>query len=479
MSIRKNTIINLVGYVIPMVVMLVTVPLYLKFLGDVRYGVLSLVWLALGYFSFLEMGLGKATANQIAKAHDVSEAERAEIFWTAITVNACMGLVASGILLLGGDYLINNFLKMPDDFRKECLDALPWMVATLPLALVSSVLNGALEGRNQFFVLNTLQIITNVAFQIVPLLFAWFSEPSLAVVIPVAVLTRAFMNFWFFRACQKSVPLKGRPTPTRSRVKLLFTYGGWVAITAAVVPLLDTVERFIIGAVSGAAAVTHYAVPMQLVGKIKIIPGALSRAMFPTFSSNDAAHGVALSISALRFLSYAMTLIVLLVLLALRPFLELWVGSNIARVTAPIGEILLIGIWFNSVAHLPYFLLQAQGKPDLVAKVHMVELPLYLVAAWIAVQSFGLSGVAVVWVVRCMVEAIVLLLFGRLLFISTSFLLPQALAVAVAVYLLYWLQDIAFGVRVFLIMALIFCGGWVLHKSERLGRAALTSRPFV
>jgi hypothetical protein len=61
MSIRKNTIINLTGAVIPILVMLVTVPLYLKILGDIRYGVLALVWLLLGYFSFLEMGLGETT----------------------------------------------------------------------------------------------------------------------------------------------------------------------------------------------------------------------------------------------------------------------------------------------------------------------------------------------------------------------------------------------------------------------------------
>lgn len=66
MSIRKNTLINLAGSIIPMIVMLVTVSLYLKVLGDVRYGVLALVCLLLGYFPFLEMGLGKT--NCLLKA---------------------------------------------------------------------------------------------------------------------------------------------------------------------------------------------------------------------------------------------------------------------------------------------------------------------------------------------------------------------------------------------------------------------------
>ncbi|NCC05780.1 MAG: hypothetical protein EOM37_17465 [Proteobacteria bacterium] len=130
MSVRRNTLINLVGSIVPMAVMLATVPLFLGVLGEARYGVLALVWLVLGYFSVLEMGLGKATANQIAKAHDAPAEERAEIFWTALLINAAMGVIGALILWLAGEYLLTSVLKMPDGFRQEATKALPWMIST-------------------------------------------------------------------------------------------------------------------------------------------------------------------------------------------------------------------------------------------------------------------------------------------------------------------------------------------------------------
>lgn len=415
MSIKRNTIINIAGAVIPMAVMLVTVPLYLKRLGDERYGVLSLVWLILGYFSFLEMGLGKATANQIAKANEGFANDRAEIFWTALLLNIGIGTIAATALWIVGGYLLQHMLSMQEDFRAELVAALPWMSASLPLALVSSVLNGALEGRNRFFELNVLQIITNTVFQVAPLAIAYQFGPSLALVIPAAVASRAVMALMFMDACRRYVPLHARPSPSYVRACSLFSYGGWVAITSIVGPLLETIERFVIGAMAGAAAVTHYTVPTQLVGKIKILPGALARALFPSFSSASSAQAEEMALSSVKTLSLIMTAVVLIAIVALEPFLRLWLGEGIASTSTSIGKVLLIGVWSNSIAHVPYFLLQAQGRPDLVAKVHMVELPFYVLFIGLGIYWGGLIGAAAVWSTRCMVEAILLLMLSNLL----------------------------------------------------------------
>ncbi|MDP2107259.1 MAG: oligosaccharide flippase family protein, partial [Desulfobulbaceae bacterium] len=283
MSIRKYTIINLAGSIIPMFVTLVTVPLYLKTLGDVRYGVLSLVWLILGYFGFMEMGLGKATANHLARLSEASDKERGVVFWSAFSVNAVLGTIAAIILWIIGSFLLTRVLKIPAEFQAESLAALPWMIATLPLALVSSVLNGALEGRNRFFTVNILQIASTIVFQVAPLVIAYIYSPSLSVVIPAAVLSRAFMNIPFLVACYSSVPLSRRPRFSREAVNSLLSYGGWVAVTGMIGPLLETIDRFLIGAILGAQAVTHYTLPYQLVTKARVIPSSLSRALFPKF----------------------------------------------------------------------------------------------------------------------------------------------------------------------------------------------------
>jgi O-antigen/teichoic acid export membrane protein len=67
-----------------------------------------------------------------------------------------------------------------------------------------------------------------------------------------------------------------------------------------------------------------------------------------------------------------------------------------------------VGVLLNSLARVPYSLLQALGRPDLTAKIHFVELPLHLVLAWFFVDAWGVTGAALAWSVRVGVDAALL-----------------------------------------------------------------------
>jgi O-antigen/teichoic acid export membrane protein len=76
---------------------------------------------------------------------------------------------------------------------------------------------------------------------------------------------------------------------------------------------------------------------------------------------------------------------------------------------------LAIGIFVNAVAQAPFAVVQGIGRPDITAKLHLAELPLYLAGMWWLAHRFGIAGVAVAWTARAALDA------GGLLFAAHRF----------------------------------------------------------
>ena len=140
--IARSTLINLAGLLIPTVVSLATVPLYLRWIGEVRYGVLLLAFTLLGYFGAFDLGLGRAVAQRIARQE--SSGERNRTFWTAFVLSAGMGVLGGIILYFLGHWLFAEVFQIPATLRGEAQQAIPWLAAIVPLIALISVLAGAL-----------------------------------------------------------------------------------------------------------------------------------------------------------------------------------------------------------------------------------------------------------------------------------------------------------------------------------------------
>jgi len=403
----------LFGSVVPILISLVAVPVYLQRIGSARYGVLAIVWVLLSYFGFFDLGITRAISNHVARLHGAPAHEKSSLLWTALLVTSALGLSGGLLLLLAGHYLLGYVFKIPTDLRPEVLASLPWMALAVPLATTSSVLSGSLEGQERFGVVNIVGVLTNFLLQVVPLSVAILSGPDLSRLIGSMVLVRCAVAVGLFFICRRVIPLKGLPTINRAWIGRLLRYGSWVSISSLISPILTTLDRLIVGAQIGVASLIYYTIPQNLITQMAVLPTSLSRTLFPRFSKLEGVAANEMSQAAFRVLCALITPITVAVLVGLKPFLQIWLGSPVAEVAAPVGEILLIGFWFNSLAFIPFALLQGQGRPDITAKFHMIELLPYLLCLWFGLKIFGIQGAAWAWTLRVTVDAVLLYAVSR------------------------------------------------------------------
>jgi len=94
--------------------------------------------------------------------------------------------------------------------------------------------------------------------------------------------------------------------------------------------------------------------------------------------------------------------------LAARPGLAWWINEEFSRNGYRVAQLMAVGIFINSFGHLSQALIQAYGRPDLTAKLHVAELVLYVPYSWALITAYGINGAAVGWVIRVTISTLVL-----------------------------------------------------------------------
>ncbi len=430
-GLKKNFVYTVIGMATPVIVALATIPIYLHHIGEERYGVLSIVWLLLGYFGFLDMGLSRASANALARLRDAPDEARSRVFSSSLYLNLGLGVVGGALIYFAGGYLFRTQFNLTDDLWAELARGMPWVAAMLPLALASGVGFGALESRERFLAVNLLQMTGSAAGQVVPALCAVFISPSLEWVIPAAFLIRLLTTVQVFWHLSRVDRLR-LTRYDRGHGQSLFKYGAWVSVTNIVGPILTSLDQFVIGSKLGPAAVSHYSVPMNLTTRVQIIAAALSRAAFPRLSRYSKEDALDLAERSIRALAYLFGAACVGALFLVEPFLALWISPSFGQVATPVAHILLLGAWINGLAFVALSLLQGQGRPDLAAKIHLLELLPFIGLLWFLIDRFGLPGAAAAWTLRVGVDALLMFQLSGLRWRRLWTLLPAGLLLVAA-----------------------------------------------
>lgn len=413
MGLKRNVALNVLGTVVPLLVAVVTVPLYLQSIGPTRYGILALVWLFAGYFSLLDFGISRATVNLIAKAGPADRLGQTRILWSALWINLAMGAIGMGLAYPLAHSLF-GLVKFDDpQIRQELVQAIPWLCLTVPVTLVSAVLQGGLEARERFDLANLLGVLGGLATQVLPVLVAYQIDVRLDYLIMAIVLARIAMLVLLVLVLRRAFPLGAPMRWDRGAVRSLIAFGSWASVSGIISPLLDALDRFVIGAKLSAADVALYAVPFSIADKLRIVPRALARAAYPRMSSLPPQEAAQLYRQLMGGSLRLMTPLVLMMIVACKHLLQLWIGADPHSISGAIAIVLLCGAWCNSIAMIPFVYLQARGRPNVTAKIHLLEFIPFVLFLFAMVAAFGVVGAAIAWAGRMLLDCILLCVSAR------------------------------------------------------------------
>jgi len=410
----RNVLLNLGGSAVPALAALISVPILIRSLGDVRFSVIVLAWTTLGYFSLFDLGIGRAVTHAVAeRLGSAREHEVGTAIWTSLALLVPVS-VLSGVLLYAVSASLATLLSVPAELRAEATTSFRILAIAIPFAALSGALRGALEGKQCFGAVNVLRIPHGLITFAGPLVTLPFTRSVIAAVVVLAI-GRGLLLLAHVVLVARAIP-DFRFTTTRwsaPMARALASFGGWTQVTYIVSPIMATLDRFFVGAALGIGVVAYYATPQELVTKMWLFTFAVLPVFFSalaTTATRDPARTAALFDKLLR-LTMGVIFIPSFIVVCLAPdILHVWLGASFVAESTLVMQVMAIAVFVNCVGQGGMTLINGLGRPDITGKFHLAELPFYALMMWYLMPRFGLLGAALAWSIRTLVDAILLLI---------------------------------------------------------------------
>jgi O-antigen/teichoic acid export membrane protein len=429
MSLKRNTIWNLLGMGLPLIGAAAFIPYCLRQLGDESFGVLTLVWALIGYFSLFDFGAGRALTYELAKLRasenfsSIPMVLRAGLLLTAMT-----GLIGAIIMLIAAPFLAHHWLNISPALQQDALHAFQIAALGVIPTSVTSGVRGALEGMERFAASNLNKVVLGFCMFCLPAFSIAVHGNQLwwiALYLVLARLSVVLFSIWQLRKHLISTdkfatgePSKFTPVvPISTYMRRLVSYGAWVTVSGIISPLMVYGDRFFVSAVVGADKLSAYAIPQEGLMRLLIVPIALCGALLPAFATTIDVGTLWKSYrNNLKRMIWIMAALCIVVCLGAYPFFSLWISPSFADKAFPIALILAVGTFFNAIALVPQTLLHAKGQTKITAQFHLFEAMIYIAALYLLSKEFGLIGAAIAWVLRVSIDLVLLHMATQRLF---------------------------------------------------------------
>lgn len=398
---------NALGRGLPLLLALLLTPILVAQLGIDRWGIFTLALALVGVFGMLDLGVGPALTRALSERIGGGDRDdEASLVASAITALGLCSMLGAALAWIGVAPLVERVLNVPPALQAEAIAAMRVLVAAAPLVVVNAALWGVLAAHQRFRSANLVTMPVAVFYYLGPVLVlsVWNSLVGAMLALIACRLANTLSYAWLVRPLVPGISL--RLVGLRAVLPLL-RIGGWMTLASALTQALNYVDRFLVGALLTMTAVAFYATPLDLVMRFWILPVAVAQALLPALASSFRtlpAETVALLRRGVLMVGAIVLPASVLLAVFAHPLLKLWLGSTFADGSAAVTRILAVGILFNCIAFAPGSLIEAIGRPDMLARFALAQAALFIPLSALLLLQIGIEGAAAAWALRAAID---------------------------------------------------------------------------
>lgn len=403
---KLGLLANFTGSAWSVLVQLVCVPLYIRFMGIEAFGLIGFYLMFQAMLQVLDLGLSPTMSREMARySVQPDKADEARDLVRTLEIGYWLiGIVVGAGLVVASPWVATHWIKagaMPVGSVKQAV-MLMGVLAVFQWPV--SFYQGGLMGLGRQVLYNGLIISFSILSNLGAVLILWRVSPTIRAFFLWFVATNALKAVSCVIFLWKSLPSASRHSRFDfDRIRSIGPFAaGMSGITVCALILMQS-DKLILSKLLNLKAFGYYCVAGTLGSGMLIIITPMFNAIFPRFTALAEAGDE----DALKQLYHRCTQLMALLLLPLAAvlalfstdILQLWTrNAEVARNAGPIATLLVIGFAMNGLMNLPYALQLAYGWVSIALRLAISMVIISVPAILLMTTSYGAVGAASVWV---------------------------------------------------------------------------------
>lgn len=383
MKIGRNVTWNLLGFLLPALVLFLSYPPFLRALGAERFGVLVLAMSLAAALSFLDLGLSAASLRFVVNDihHDRFD-DAARVMVTTLSFFGALGIFISAAMFVLSPWLV-GMLKVVPMQAAGALIVFRLTALQISFSLLLGTMAGLFKALDRFdlstLTVTALAIVMN-AFPATLVSVFRIELPAAigATVIAMAALVVVIWRVLRAVAVRRSVQLRDA-RPDMQTFRRIFSFGATLTVHLVIGMLFTQGQRVLIGFMFGPSALSGYQLALTLVSKIHAGISAAAEIALPIASRSESGLLRRNYVKANVALGFFALVPLAILALAGQFVISKWLGPSAPSETARLLPPLCLAYFFVALSALPYYILNGMGRPLVNVWFSLFNISVFLV----------------------------------------------------------------------------------------------------
>jgi len=395
----NNAIWSAAGFVLPLILFLITTPYYQGKLGSTQFGILFLVLAIIGYLSIFDLGFSSATLKYLSEFVGKQDHKKInQIIDGSFTIYLILGIFGSLILFFSVDFIVDIF-KIESKYVEVSKFAFYAVSIAFTFKMLSTVFNALIMAFQRYDLKTKVGVVFSTANLMGGVFLLYFGFGLRAIIIWYFLLIALQLPI-FVVICRILFPeFRIHLSMEKNILKMLFNFSWPAFISGVSGMLLFQFDKALIGAIVGVAAVTFYTVPAELSIRIHSFLASTSQVIFPLSSELNAKEDrfrlQHLYFKSSKIIIILATSVIVPLLVFSDKIISLWMGVDFAIKTGFVLPVLLISYYTVIFTIVPYYFLNGLNKPKVNALYSFFSFLLNVTACLILIPRYGINGAAI------------------------------------------------------------------------------------